>query len=27
LATCKAIEHLDDGEVNRLQDLHQEVAA
>ncbi len=27
IATCKAIEHLDDGEVNRLQDLHEEVAA
>lgn len=27
LATCTAIEHLDDGEVNRLQDLHREVAA
>jgi carbamoyl-phosphate synthase large subunit len=27
LATCTALEHLDDGEVNRLQDLHQEVAA
>ncbi len=25
--TCTAIEHLDDGEVNRLQDLHQEVPA
>ncbi|MDH3431280.1 MAG: carbamoyl-phosphate synthase large subunit [Gammaproteobacteria bacterium] len=27
VATCTAIEHLDDGEVNRLQDLHKEVAA
>ncbi len=27
IATCKAIEHLDDSEVNRLQDLHNEVAA
>jgi len=27
IATCKAIEHLDDGEVNRLQDLHNEVVA
>jgi len=27
IATCKAIEHLDDSEVNRLQDLHGEVAA
>ena len=27
IATCKALEHLDDGEVNRLQDLHSEVAA
>jgi len=27
IATCKAIEHLDDGDVNRLQDLHNEVAA
>ncbi len=27
IATCKAIEHLDDSEVNRLQDLHKEVAA
>jgi len=27
IATCKAIEHLDDGDVNRLQDLHKEVAA
>jgi len=26
-ATCTAIEHLDDGEVNRLQDLHNEVMA
>jgi len=27
LATCMALEHLDDGDVNRLQDLHKEVAA
>jgi carbamoyl-phosphate synthase large subunit len=27
IATCRAIEHLDDGEVNRLQDLHKEVVA
>ena len=27
VATCTAIEHLDDSEVNRLQDLHKEVAA
>jgi carbamoyl-phosphate synthase large subunit len=27
IATCKALEHLDDGDVNRLQDLHKEVAA
>ena len=27
VATCQAIEHLDDSEVNRLQDLHKEVAA
>jgi carbamoyl-phosphate synthase large subunit len=27
IATCKALEHIDDGEVNRLQDLHKEVAA
>ncbi len=27
IATCRAIEHLDDGDVNRLQDLHNEVAA
>jgi carbamoyl-phosphate synthase large subunit len=26
-ATCLAIEHLDDGDVNRLQDLHNEVVA
>jgi carbamoyl-phosphate synthase large subunit len=26
-ATCRAIEHLDDSDVNRLQDLHKEVAA
>jgi carbamoyl-phosphate synthase large subunit len=27
IATCRALEHLGDSEVNRLQDLHQEVAA
>ncbi len=27
IATCTAIEHIDDGEVNRLQDLHNEVVA
>ena len=27
IATCRAIEHLDNSEVNRLQDLHKEVAA
>ncbi len=27
VATCTAIEHIDDSEVNRLQDLHGEVAA
>jgi len=27
IATCRAIQHLDDGEVNRLQDLHNEVVA
>jgi len=27
VATCKAIDHLDDSEVNRLQDLHNEVVA
>ena len=27
VATCRAIEHLGDSEVNRLQDLHREVAA
>ena len=27
VATCMAIEHLDNSEVNRLQDLHKEVAA
>ena len=27
VATCKAIEYLDNSEVNRLQDLHKEVAA
>ena len=27
IATCVAIEHLDDSDVNRLQDLHKEVAA
>jgi len=27
VATCHAIEHLDNGDVNRLQDLHNEVVA
>ncbi len=27
VATCKALEHLHDGDVNRLQDLHKEAAA
>jgi carbamoyl-phosphate synthase large subunit len=27
IATCEAIEHLDNSDVNRLQDLHNEVAA
>ena len=27
VATCRAIEHLDDSDVNRLQDLHSEVVA
>jgi carbamoyl-phosphate synthase large subunit len=27
VATCKALEHLDDSDVNRLQDLHKEIAA
>ncbi len=27
IATCRAIEHLDDSDVNRLQDLHNEVVA
>ena len=27
VATCHAIEHLDDGDVNCLQDLHAEVPA
>jgi len=27
IATCKALDHLDDMSVNRLQDLHREVAA
>ncbi len=27
IATCRAIEHLDDSDVNRLQDLHNEVLA
>ena len=27
IATCRAIEHLDDSDVNRLQDLHKEVVA
>jgi len=27
VATCAALEHLDNIDVNRLQDLHKEVAA
>ncbi|MDH4054825.1 MAG: carbamoyl-phosphate synthase large subunit [Gammaproteobacteria bacterium] len=27
VATCHAIEHLDNGDVNRLQDLHNEIVA
>ncbi len=27
IATCRAIEHLDDSDINRLQDLHNEVVA
>jgi carbamoyl-phosphate synthase large subunit len=27
IATCVALEHLDDSDVNRLQDLHREMAA
>jgi len=27
IATCNALEHLNDSDVNRLQDLHKEVAA
>ena len=27
VATCTALQHLDDSDVNRLQDLHKEVAA
>ena len=27
IATCRAMEHLDNSEVNRLQDLHREVVA
>jgi carbamoyl-phosphate synthase large subunit len=27
VATCRAIQHLDDSDVNRLQDLHNEVVA
>ena len=27
IATCEAIEHIDDSDVNRLQDLHKEVVA
>jgi carbamoyl-phosphate synthase large subunit len=27
MATCIALEHLDDSDVNRLQDLHKEAAA
>jgi carbamoyl-phosphate synthase large subunit len=25
LATCEALEHIDEVEVNRLADLHQEI--
>ena len=27
IATCTALQHMDDGDVNRLQDLHQELVA
>ncbi len=27
MATCMALDHLDGGEVNKLQDLHEEVVA
>ncbi len=27
IATCAALQHLDDSDVNRLQDLHEEAAA
>ncbi len=27
IATCKALEHIENSDVNRLQDLHKEVAA
>jgi carbamoyl-phosphate synthase large subunit len=27
LATCEALDHLDDHDVNRLQDLHSEMGA
>ena len=27
MATCMALDHLDGGKVNKLQDLHKEVAA
>jgi carbamoyl-phosphate synthase large subunit len=27
LATCEALDHLDEVDVNRLQDLHEQVAA
>jgi len=27
LASCEALEHIDDSDVNRLQDLHQEFSA
>ena len=27
LATCEALDHLDEVEVNRLQDLHQEAVS
>jgi carbamoyl-phosphate synthase large subunit len=27
IATCAALQHMDESDVNRLQDLHKEVAA
>jgi carbamoyl-phosphate synthase large subunit len=27
LASCEALDHLDEVDVNRLQDLHQEICA